>query len=74
MVRYITARHIGESDAYYRRGKTYPLAVKIRFFSRKVECYKRRGYYDEMEEGTHRKFANIEAFEKVFSEVREDRI
>lgn len=72
MVRYIIARHIGESDDYYRRGQTYPLAVKVRFFSKKVECYKRRGYYDEMEPGTHRKFANIEQFEKVFDEIREE--
>jgi hypothetical protein len=73
MVRYIIARHIGESDAYYTRKQTYPLAVKIRFFSKKVECYKRHGYYDEMDPGSHRVFANMESFEKVFKEIREDR-
>jgi hypothetical protein len=73
MVKYITARHHGESDTYYQRGRTYPLALKVRFFSKKVEIYKRHGYYDEMDPGSHRVFADMDSFDKVWGEVREDR-
>lgn len=68
MVRYVTARYIDtEEDPYYKTNQQYPLAVKVRFFSRKVSVYKRRGYYDEMEPGTLREFRDIETFEKVFN-------
>lgn len=72
MVKYVVARHHGESDAYYQRGKRYPLALKVRFFSKKVEIYKRRGYFDEMDPGSHRVYRDMDAFELVWSEVRED--
>ena len=66
MVRYIIAKHIGESDALYRKGHTYPLAIKVRFFSRRVSIYRRRGYYDEAVPGSERDFRNMESFEQVF--------
>ena len=73
MVKYIVARHHGESDAYYQQGQRYPLAIKVRFFSKKVEVYKRRGYHDEMDPDSHRLYRDMDAFELVWSEVREDR-
>lgn len=73
MVRYVIARHHGESDAYYQQGQRYPLALKVRFFSRKIEVYKRRGYFDEMDPGSHRVYRDMDAFELVWSEIKEDR-
>ena len=72
MVRYVTARHTGESDAYYQRGRVYPLAVKVTFFKKKVHIYKRRGYYDEMQPGTHRIFGDIDSFEQTWSDIKEE--
>lgn len=74
MIQYIVARHHGESDAYYQQGQRYPLALKTRFFSKKVEIYKRRGYHDECDPGSHRVFGDMDAFDSVWSDVREDRI
>lgn len=73
MVKYILARHHGESDAYYKKGQRYSLAIKTRFFSKKVEIYKRHGYYDEMDPGSHRVFGDMDSFDKVWDEVQEDR-
>ena len=72
MVRYYIARHKGESDAYYQRKKVYPIAFKKSFFSKKVQVYKRRGYYDEMEPDTHRTYPDIAAFESVWRIIKED--
>lgn len=72
MVRHIIARHHGESDAYYKKDQRYPLAIKTRFFSRKVEIYKRRGYFDAMDPNSHRVFADMDSFERVWSDIKED--
>lgn len=72
MVTYITARHIGESDAFYQRGRTYPIAVKVGFFTRKVKIYARRGYYDNMIPDSHRVYKNIETFENVWIDIKEE--
>lgn len=72
MVRHITAQYIGEGDTYYQRGRNYPLAVKIGFFTKKVQIYKRRGYYDEMEPGTHRVYKNLETFDNDWGNIREE--
>lgn len=72
MVRYITAQHIGESDAFYERGRTYPLAVKIGFFTKKVQIYTRRGYYDGMVPESHRKFRDLDTFYSVWGNIKEE--
>lgn len=73
MVRYVIARHIADSDAFYKRKQVYPLAIKKSWFSKKVQIYKRRGYYDEMQEGTHRVFRDMDSFERTFRIIREDK-
>lgn len=72
MVKYASARHVGEGDSYYQRGRVYPIAIKIGFFSKKIQVYKRRGYYDEMEPGTHRVYRDMDAFDKIWIDVKED--
>lgn len=73
MVRYVVARYTGAGDDYYVRGQQYPLAVKVRFFSKKVSVYKRRGYYDEMCLGSLRDYSDQNVFNENWSEIREDR-
>lgn len=73
MVRYVIARHRGESDAFYRRKQVYPIAIKTSWFSKKVQIYKRHGYFDDMQDGTHRVFANMESFNSVWHIIREDK-
>lgn len=72
MVRYITAQYIGAGDDYYVRGRTYPLAVKTRFFSKKVSIYKRRGYYDAADEGSLRDYTSQDVFHENWSNIQGD--
>jgi len=72
MVRYIYARYKGDRDDYYQNNQNYPLAVKTRFWSKKISVYKRRGYYDEMSPGSLRNFKNEESFNQTFQFIKED--
>lgn len=76
MVRYVSARYVGgeKTDSYYQHGQIYPLAIKVRFFRKRVSIYKRRGYYDDMQEGTLREFRDLESFERLFDITHEEGI
>lgn len=71
MVRYLTARYAGGDDPYYQNGERYPLAIKTRMFRKKISIYKRRGYYDEMQEGSYREYVDMIDFLQSFKPVPE---
>lgn len=73
MIRYISAQYIGDADDNYTRGKTYPLAVKTRLFTKKVSVYQRHGYYDAMCPGSLRDYKDSDLFHLNWTNIKEDR-
>lgn len=52
-------------------GQTYPIAVTKRFWSKRIEVYKTRGYLNHAQEGTEHSFNNIDEFNKCW-EIKEE--
>jgi len=54
-------------------GAIYPLAIKKRWFGRKIFVYKRSGYDDNVTAGSLHQFPSMQEFKKCWQIIKEDR-
>lgn len=70
MVRYLVCTYHGTSDKF-AKNQLHQLAVKTRWWSKKVSMYQRHGYYDEMMLGTLRHYPSWEKFTSNWEIIKE---
>lgn len=74
-MRHIIARYIGgkDTDPYYKHKQVYPLAIRKRWFNKRIVIYKRRGFHEEPERDSQREFRDMDTFGHLFKIIKEDK-